>query len=118
MALRSEPHPEQAREKPRLSRALRLRCPLCGKAPIFRDWFRVHPRCAGCGWAFDREPGYFLGSIYINYGLSTVMLCLLWVLLNSGSCSSYAFNHCSLANRRSPAQLSLRHLTLSGLDRS
>ncbi len=25
--------------------------------------------CPACGFRFDREPGYFLGAFYINYGL-------------------------------------------------
>ena len=49
-------------------RAARLRCPRCGEGALFEGWFRMPPRCAHCGLTFDREPGYFLGSIYFNYG--------------------------------------------------
>ena len=51
-------------------RALRLRCPKCGQAEIFHGWFAMHDRCAACGRRFNRSPGYFLGSIYFNYGLT------------------------------------------------
>ena len=27
-------------------------------------------RCDECGYVFDREPGYFLGAMYISYGLA------------------------------------------------
>lgn len=27
------------------------------------------PTCPSCGLKFDREPGYFLGAMYISYGL-------------------------------------------------
>jgi hypothetical protein len=27
-------------------------------------------RCAVCGLAFERETGYFIGAIYINYGVT------------------------------------------------
>jgi hypothetical protein len=36
----------------------------------------MHERCAVCGLRFEREQGYFLGAIYINYGV-TVVLALL-----------------------------------------
>ncbi len=79
------PGPSSApRTEPRLGRALRLRCPLCGEGRIFRGWFRLEERCSGCGWRFEREPGYFLGSIYINYGASTALIFLTWAMLAWG----------------------------------
>jgi uncharacterized protein (DUF983 family) len=53
-----------------LWRALRLQCPRCGAARVFRGWFAMHDRCPACGRKFNRSPGYFLGSIYFNYGLT------------------------------------------------
>jgi ABC-2 type transport system ATP-binding protein len=53
-----------------LSRGLRLRCPRCGEAPSFQGWFRMRPRCPRCQLRFEREPGYFLGAIYINYAVT------------------------------------------------
>src|SRR4051794_19102026 len=52
-----------------LMRALRLRCPECGASPMFvpvrrtrslRDWFTPLDGCPRCGYAYDREEGYFL----------------------------------------------------------
>ena len=57
-----------------LGRGLRLRCPVCGVGRLFRDWFRMHPQCSHCGLRFDRGPGYYLGSIYINYGLTAFLI--------------------------------------------
>jgi uncharacterized protein (DUF983 family) len=38
-------------------RALLLRCPRCGRAPVLDGWFGVRPRCTVCGLRFDRgEP--------------------------------------------------------------
>src|SRR5262249_27539597 len=54
--------------------ALRLRCPRCGNGPIFVGMFRMRPLCPVCGLVFEREPGYFIGSIYLNYGLTTVLM--------------------------------------------
>lgn len=57
-----------------LWRCLRLRCPACGKGRIFRGWFSNFDCCAECGYDFVREPGFYLGSIYVNYGLTAVLL--------------------------------------------
>lgn len=55
-------------------RAIRLRCPHCGQGRIFVNYFRMHPRCSTCGLRFQREPGYFLGSIYFNYGVTAMIV--------------------------------------------
>ena len=65
-------------------RALRLKCPRCGQAPMFSGLFRMIERCAHCGLKFEREPGYFLGSIYINYGLTALILTVGWITLRFG----------------------------------
>ena len=30
----------------------------------------MHERCPVCGLKFEREPGYFLGAMYISYALA------------------------------------------------
>jgi len=62
-------------------RALRLRCPLCGVGRLFRGAFSMHERCNGCGFRFEREPGYFLGAIYLNYGAAVALAFGLHLLL-------------------------------------
>ena len=57
-----------------LYRGLRLRCPLCGRGRLFRNWFSMYEHCGHCGLKFHRGPGYFLGSIYINYGLTAALV--------------------------------------------
>jgi uncharacterized protein (DUF983 family) len=64
-----------------LSRALRLRCPLCGEGKLFRNWLVMHRQCPYCGVTFEREPGFFLGSIYINYGLTALIVAVAYPLL-------------------------------------
>ncbi|MGQ0635254.1 MAG: DUF983 domain-containing protein [Planctomycetaceae bacterium] len=68
-----------------IGRALRLRCPRCGKAKMFTGLFRMHPTCAACGLKFEREPGYFLGSIYLNYGMTAMLLVVGYVSLRFGA---------------------------------
>jgi len=67
-----------------ISRAWRLRCPRCGQAPLFKNWFRMHVACGHCHLRFEREPGYFLGSIYINYGLTALLVTLFYFMLVGG----------------------------------
>jgi uncharacterized protein (DUF983 family) len=64
-----------------LWRSLRLRCPLCGHGRLFRGWFRMHDCCSSCGVSFEREPGFFLGSIYFNYGLTALIATIAYLLL-------------------------------------
>ena len=53
-----------------LARGLCLRCPRCGARALCRTWFTMHERCCACQLRFEREQGYFLGAMYINYGVS------------------------------------------------
>lgn len=64
-----------------LSRSLRLKCAVCGQGRLFQGWFRMHERCPHCGTKFERAPGYFLGSIYFNYGLTALLVVVLYFSL-------------------------------------
>jgi ABC-2 type transport system ATP-binding protein len=41
---------------------------------MFRGLFRMRPECLTCGLKFEREQGYFLGAIYINYAATVVCM--------------------------------------------
>ena len=41
----------------------------------------MHPRCTVCNLRFEREPGYFLGAMYISYGLALVVIAALAFVL-------------------------------------
>lgn len=79
-----------AKAREYLLRALVLRCPVCGLTPIFpplartrslHDWFTPLDGCPRCGFAYDREPGYFLLSIWaINYGIAALLGLVLYFL--------------------------------------
>ena len=65
------------------------RCPRCrlGRMfhhSIFRGWPKMHSRCPVCGLLFDREPGYFLGAMYISYivglGMVAVLSVAVWAV--------------------------------------
>lgn len=66
---------------------LRLRCPGCREGDVFAGAFRMHETCAECGVRFEREQGYFLGAMYMSYGLGLIEvtpLVLALVLLGVG----------------------------------
>ena len=54
-------------------RALRLTCPRCGRAPLFRGWFRMNVVCSACDLRFERAQGYWVGAIYVNYGVTVAI---------------------------------------------
>ena len=51
------------------------RCPRCHegaifRVPVWRGYLAMHERCPVCGLKFEREPGYFLGAMYVSYLVS------------------------------------------------
>jgi uncharacterized protein (DUF983 family) len=50
-----------------LASAIRLRCPRCGIGSLYGKAFHMRPHCPNCGLKLEREQGYFVGAIYINY---------------------------------------------------
>ena len=39
----------------------------------------MYSHCYKCRLKYQREPGYFLGSVYINYGLTAILLTVLYL---------------------------------------
>jgi len=62
-----------ARARQVLGRGLRLCCPHCGVGRVFAGPFRMYARCPACRLTFEREPGYFVGAIYLNYGVTVLV---------------------------------------------
>jgi len=62
-------------------RACRLRCPRCASGRLFRNLLAMHQQCDHCGLRFRRAPGYFLGSIYFNYGLTALLVVIAYPAL-------------------------------------
>jgi hypothetical protein len=44
----------------------------------------MHDACASCHATFKREPGFYLGSIYINYGVTVIVTGALYALFVLG----------------------------------
>jgi len=53
-----------------LSRAARLLCPRCGRGTLYATFFGMREACPVCGFRYEREPGYFIGAIYLNYAVT------------------------------------------------
>src|SRR5262249_27011492 len=65
---------------------LRQLCPRCRSGRIFPStvyWGfpKMSDRCLICGLHFNREPGYFLGAMYISYGLAVGVIVAFGVIL-------------------------------------
>lgn len=56
-----------------VGRGLRLRCPRCGGAGIFTGLFAMASSCPTCGLDVRREQGYYVGAMYINYGITATV---------------------------------------------
>jgi uncharacterized protein (DUF983 family) len=66
---------------------LKQRCPRCRagrifRGSIFRGFPKMYERCEVCDLKYEREAGYFLGAMYISYGLAlgtiAIIAALLW----------------------------------------
>lgn len=51
---------------------------------MFRGPFRMAAQCATCQAVFDREPGFYLGAIYFNYGLTALIVTVSYLVLRFG----------------------------------
>jgi len=77
-----------------MGRALPLRCPECGISPLFVpvrkvrsiwDWFTPLDGCPRCGYAYERETGYFLMAIGgVNYGIMAGLGLAIAMILDAG----------------------------------
>ena len=72
-------------------RAMRLKCPVCGKSPLFvpvrrtrsiMDWFTPLDGCPRCGFPYEREAGYFLFSLWVlNFGFVVCVALITYIFL-------------------------------------
>ena len=54
-------------------------CPQCRSSKLFKNPFdfknplRMYERCSNCNQNFEPEPGFYIGAMFISYGLSISM---------------------------------------------
>ena len=67
-----------------LARGLANRCPNCGGHRLFKagKLFELNDGCPDCGLKFEKDEGFFLGAMSLNYGVTLVAylvpVLLLW----------------------------------------
>ncbi|MEW4565205.1 DUF983 domain-containing protein [Bremerella sp. JC770] len=71
-----------------LGRSFLLRCPCCGQGRVAKSWFWSPSACGQCGTVFEREPGFYLGAIFISCAIATVAAAIVVVVLTLGDLAS------------------------------
>ncbi|HZU76465.1 MAG TPA: DUF983 domain-containing protein [Dehalococcoidia bacterium] len=56
-----------------IARGLTNRCPNCGGRTLFARLFKAADQCRICGLKFERDDGFYLGAIVINYTLTALL---------------------------------------------
>jgi uncharacterized protein (DUF983 family) len=62
-------------------RGILHRCPNCGGDGVFRGLFKTNKRCSICGFLIEREDGFFLGAMALNYAAAAFPLVVIFVLV-------------------------------------
>lgn len=57
-----------------VTRGITNHCPNCGGRTLFRpgSLFEVNKECPSCGLKIERDEGFFLGSLSLNYGVTLI----------------------------------------------
>jgi uncharacterized protein (DUF983 family) len=70
---------------------LKLRCPACGRAPLFDRLFHVKERCDSCAVRFKREEGFFVGALLIDVVTTEIAILMAYSISLSVIDSHYQF---------------------------
>jgi uncharacterized protein (DUF983 family) len=57
-----------------IARGLTNRCPNCGGKTLFKEGarFELNKTCPACGLKIEKEEGFFLGAMSLNYGITCI----------------------------------------------
>ena len=65
---------------------LHNKCPRCSKGDFFvshpyhfKHFGKKHHNCSNCDLKFEREPGFFFGSMFVSYALSVALFVAWWI---------------------------------------
>ncbi|HLI61837.1 MAG TPA: hypothetical protein VKV05_00460 [Terriglobales bacterium] len=72
---------ERVDGKTLFKRALRRRCPVCGRGAMFHSHFKINKACSVCKVTFWRDPGEVLGAMYFDWAAAMVTFLALWAAL-------------------------------------
>jgi uncharacterized protein (DUF983 family) len=62
------------------------KCPKCKAGQMFKKGNSIlnvpemNESCSSCNYKFEREPGYFIGAMYLSYGLALSQGGLVFIL--------------------------------------
>ena len=66
---------------------LKNKCPQCQEGDLFishpynfKEFGKKHINCPECNLKFEREPGFFYGSMYISYAIGVGIFVAWWIL--------------------------------------
>jgi uncharacterized protein (DUF983 family) len=57
----------------KLSRGARKKCSRCGGGHLFTRWFKQLEECPTCGLHFERQNGYFLGAMMVDFAVTEIV---------------------------------------------
>ena len=67
---------------------LNEKCPKCREGYVFKQNVGLsklpimNDECDKCNYLYDREPGYFLGAMYISYGFAVLEGIITYLILH------------------------------------
>lgn len=67
---------------------LEEKCPKCGQGkvfikkgnPLLFQMPKMHENCTVCAHKFEKEPGYFFGSMYVSYGMTVAEMLIVFAI--------------------------------------
>jgi uncharacterized protein (DUF983 family) len=59
-----------------LVRGVSHQCPNCGGRTLFKSgrYFELNKNCRDCGLEIERDEGFYLGAVSLNYGVTVVLI--------------------------------------------
>ena len=73
------------------------KCPTCLRGTVFTGAFTMNETCPECAVRFEREPGYFLGAMYVSYMLSIPIVIALTAMLSFTLLSAWELHWAAIA---------------------
>ena len=69
---------------------IREKCPKCGIGNVFSEKGnifllrlpRMHANCPHCSHKFEKEPGYFFGSMFVSYAVAVAEMIIFFLMAN------------------------------------
>ena len=67
-----------------------FKCPRCHDGELFpantlyspKRFSDMHESCPCCGLAYEKEPGFYYGAMYVSFGISTGIFLVVFAVLN------------------------------------